>query len=119
MLLLIFSANSQSSLVNTKWKGKTEFPSLAEVQLEFKTDSFSFFFSQDTSRPELMTFSQRNDSLLLKKISGISPCADGTEAWYRIEWLENGEKFLLHDLSDICRGRVRCFTTIKITERIR
>jgi hypothetical protein len=66
-----------------------------------------------------MIFSQHQDSLFLRKISGISPCADGSEGWYRIEWLESGGKFLLHDLTDDCRGRVNGFTGIKITERIR
>jgi len=93
--------------------------SRTEVQLEFKIDSFLFFFSQEPGKPELMIFSQHQDSLFLRKISGISPCPDGYEGWYRIEWLENGEKFLLHDLSDHCRGRVNCFTGIKMAERIR
>jgi hypothetical protein len=46
-MLFTVAANSQISIANSKWKGQTDFPALAEVQLEFKTDSFSFFLVRD------------------------------------------------------------------------
>jgi hypothetical protein len=42
----------------------------------------------------------------------------GAEEWYRIEWLDNGEKFLLRNINDDCSSRIAGFTANPF-ERIR
>jgi len=101
-------AFSQTNFVNSKWKPQTESPRIK--YLEFKKDSLSILFTSGREA-EVMNFSQNHDSLVVKKISGTSACAIGVEGWYRIEWLINDEKFLLHKISDDCSGRALGFTS--------
>lgn len=90
----------------------------ADITLDFRVDTF-FIFGRPERKPEMMKFSQHRDSLYFLKISGSSPCPDKSEAWYKIEWLEKGEKFILHNISDSCVARSKGFTQIRITERLR
>ena len=62
-------------------------------------------------------FTQRNDTLMTGKTSGSSPCPKQAQGIYRIEWLENGNKFRLHGISDECEVRIGVFTLNPI-ERI-
>ena len=111
---------AQNSLSNTKWKAQTEInrSQTVDVTLDFRVDTF-FIFGRPDREPEAMKFSQSRDSLYLIKISGSSPCPDKSEAWYKIEWLENGGKFIFHNISDSCVGRSRVFTQIRNTEQLR
>jgi hypothetical protein len=97
---------SQFRLANSKWKPQTEAP---RIQLDFKKDTLSILFTSGREA-EIMVFSQHHDSLLIRKISGTGSCPAGVERWYRIEWLDNGEKFLLHNINDDCSGRIAGFT---------
>ena len=63
-------------------------------------------------------FIQRNDTLMIRKISGSSPCPEQAQGSYLIEWFENGNKFRLHGINDECEGRIGVFT-INPFERIR
>ena len=62
-------------------------------------------------------FIQRNDTLIIRKISGSSPCPEQAQGIYRIEWWENGNKFRLYGISDECEGRIGVFT-VNSFERI-
>ena len=108
----------QIQISNSKWKGQTEVPRTADVDLEFTKDTFRII-GQAGRGLEVIFFSQHNDSLYIRKISGASPCPEGTEAWYRIEWLENSEKFLLHLINDSCTRRANGIKAIRINQRIR
>ena len=55
-------------------------------------------------------FIQRNDTLIIRKISGSSPCPEQAQGIYKIEWLENGNKFRLYGITDECEGRIGVFT---------
>jgi hypothetical protein len=115
---LFLSAIAQTQIINTKWKAQTAVPRTADIDLEFSKDTFKI--NGPSGRGiEIMLFSQQNDSLYIRKVSGPSPCPGATEAWYRIEWLENGEKFLLHLLGDSCTRRANGIKSIRINNRIR
>jgi len=83
---------SQFSISNTKWMVHTEIPQSADVRFEFKTDTFRVLTISGMETGSALFF-QHNDSLLIRKLTGSSPCPVGSQGWYRIEWLENGEKF--------------------------
>ena len=117
IILLKLHTIAQIQISNSKWKGQTEVPSPADIDLEFTKDTFRII-GQSGREFEVMLFSQHNDSLHLRKIAGASPCPGGTEAWYRIEWLENGEKFLLHLINDSCARRANGMKAIRINQRI-
>lgn len=44
---------------------------------------------------------------MIKKISGRGKCPETAEGWYRIEWVNNGDKVLFQLLNDECDGRAR------------
>ena len=111
-------AVAQIQISNSKWEARLEIPRQADVDMEFTKDTFRIV-SKVGREFEVMFFSQHNDSLYIRKISGITPCPDGAEGWYRIEWLENGEKFFLQPINDSCTRRSNSFKTFQITKRIR
>jgi cell wall-associated protease len=102
--LFTLIAVSQFSISNTKWMVHSEIPQPGDLIMDFKKDTLSSFLMNGTEIGRSV-FSQHNDSLLIHKLAGTSPCPIGSEGWYRIEWLENGEKFLLHLIEDECYAR--------------
>ena len=106
MLVIFFSvgANSQISISNTKWMVHTEVPQSRDLILDFKKDTLRIFNEQGMETSTAI-FLQRSDSILFRKLSGISPCPVGSEGWYRIEWFENGEKFFFRRINDSCTAR--------------
>ena len=111
-------AFSQISLSNTKWSVHLETPRRADFIWLFKNDSFFVHVDNEKQPLGVGTYKQHNDSLLIHKVSGTSPCPDGSEGWYRIEWLENGKKIKLHLLKDDCPARYLLYPNLDIT-RIR
>ena len=110
--IALFTINSfaQNSLSNTKWKGVFLIPHAVDVTLNFKKDTL-YLEDEKGQQFGTLVFSHRNDTLVIIKISGTSPCPEQSMGSYRIEWLENGEKFLLHAISDECEGRAGVYTT--------
>ena len=106
---------AQGSIGNTKWKATLLIPHAVDVNFTFKKDTL--YMTTETSE-EVGTnfFIQRNDTLMIRKISGSSPCPEQAQGMYRIEWLENGNKFRLHGISDECEGRIGVFT-VTVFER--
>ena len=109
-------AVSQISISNTKWLVHAEMPQPRNLVLDFKKDTLRILDEQGNETSSA-TFMQRNDSLFIRKVSGRSPCPDGSEGWYKIEWLENGDKFLLHILNEDCRYRV--YGHLKVIRKIK
>ena len=116
-LIMGVSSSAQNSLRNTSWKGVMLIPGATDVRLNFKKDSL--FLTAD-AREEIGTliFSQRGDTLTIKKIWGASPCPEESEGIYRVEWIEKGKKNQLHGISDEYEGRIGVYTTYAF-ERLR
>lgn len=57
-----------------------------------------------------LAFSQAGDTLIIKKISGPSPCPEQAQGTYLFKWFENGNKFQLQAVGDDCEGRIGVFT---------
>ena len=109
----LFTINSpgQNLLSNTKWKGVFLIPHAVDVVLDFKKDTL-YLEGEKGQQFGMLVFFNRSDTLIITKISGTSPCPEQSEGWYRIEWLEKGDKFLLHVIGDECEGRAGVYTTI-------
>lgn len=114
---LAISLFAQNSISNTKWKATFLISHAVDVNFTFKKDTL--YIKTETSE-ELATifFIQRNDTLIIRKISGTSPCPEQSEGFYLIEWFENANKFRLHGISDECEGRIGVFT-LNPFERVR
>jgi len=115
LLLIILASIStkltaQTSISNTKWKATLLIPHAVDVNFIFKKDTL-YMTTETSGEVGTNFFIQRNDTLMIRKISGSSPCPEQAQGLYRIEWLENGNKFRLHGISDECEGRIGVFTT--------
>ena len=114
LLLIILASIStkltaQTSISNTKWKATLLIPHAVDVNFIFKKDTL-YMTTETSGEVGTNFFIQRNDTLMIRKISGSSPCPEQAQGLYRIEWLENGNKFRLHGISDECEGRIGVFT---------
>lgn len=110
LTLLTINSPAQNSLSNTKWKGVFLIPHAVDVVLNFKKDTL-YLEDEKGQQFGTLVFAHRSDTLMITKISGISPCPEQSQGWYRVEWLEKGQRFLLHVISDECEGRAGVYTT--------
>jgi len=115
--ILISGKIFSQSIPDTKWKGILLMPNALDVTFNFKKDTL-FITNETGQEVGTIFFTQQKDTLTIRKISGPSPCPEQTQGWYRIEWLENGNKFRLHGINDECEGRMGVFT-LNAFERIR
>lgn len=117
LVLVTIHSSGQKSLSNTTWKGIFLIPQAVDVMLDFKKDTL-YITAGTSEEVGTIFFTQQKDTLMIKKISGPSPCTEQTQGKYRIEWFDNGDKFRLHGISDECEGRIEVFT-INQFERVR
>lgn len=110
VIILLGIPGISQTIANSKWKSVFLIPHAVDVVLDFKKDTLYLTFEKG-ERMGTIIFSHRNDTLMITKISGASPCPEQSTGLYRVEWLKNGEKFLLHGISDECEGRIGTFTT--------
>lgn len=108
---------AQTTISNTKWKATLLIPQAVDVNFTFKKDTL-YMTTETSGEVGTNFFIQRNDTLMIRKISGSSPCPELAQGFYLIEWLEKGNKFRLHGISDECEGRIGVFT-VNPFERIR
>lgn len=113
--LVALQAVAQNTISNTVWLAHTNIPVSADIQIAFKKDSLFILNDKGTTVGESMLYQLHNDSLFIQKISGVTPCAIGTSGWYKIEWPQNTEGFVLQNLTDPCVARVNFFTRVKLT----
>lgn len=108
-ILVLFStilfqtmAFSQNSFFNTRWKPLAEDPRIQEMSFKRDTLTVTFTSPEDV---QVLRFAQYHDSLMIKKISGRGKCPETAEGWYRVEWINNGDKVLFYLIKDDCDGR--------------
>jgi len=116
-MILLGKCISAQTIANSKWKGIFLMPHAVDLKFNFKKDTL--YITTETSE-EIGTifFIQQNDTLIIRKISGPSPCPEEAQGSYLIEWFENGNKFRLHGIRDECEGRIGVFT-VNPFEKIR
>ena len=119
LIIIILSSENLTSqtISNPNWKGTLLIPDAFDVKFTFKKDTL--YITTETSREVgTLVFTQRNDTLMIRKISGSSPCPELAQGFYLIEWLEKGNKFRLHGISDEYEDRIGVFT-VNPFERVR
>lgn len=117
VIFLTVQSFAQNAINNIKWKATLLIPHAVDVNFTFKKDTL-YITTQTSDEVGTNFFIQSNDTLMIRKISGSSPCPEQAQGMYRIEWFENGNKFRLHGISDECEGRIGVFT-LNAFERIR
>lgn len=110
IIMILFSENLTSQTIsNTKWKATLLIPHAVDVSFNFTKDTL-YMTTETGGEVGINFFTQKNDTLLIRKIAGSSPCPEQAQGIYRIEWLENGNKFRLYGITDECEGRIGVFT---------
>ena len=100
---------AQNSLSNTRWQGTFFIPNAVDVNLNFSKDTL-YMTTESGQEVGTIFFTQQKDTLIIRKISGPSPCPEEKQGIYRIEWFDEGNQFRLYGISDECEGRVGVFT---------
>ena len=106
---------AQNSFVNTRWKPLAENPRFQEMSFKRDTLTLTITSPDDIA---VWSFAQHHDSLMIKKISGRGQCPPTVEGWYRVEWINNGDKVLFRLIKDECDRGASAITTYTF-ERIR
>ena len=109
LAILLGMDGMSQSIANSKWKATLLIPHAVDVNFTFKKDTL-YMTTEIGGEVGTIFFIQQNDTLMIRKISGSSPCPEQSQGIYRIEWVENGNKFRLYGISDECEGRIGVFT---------
>jgi hypothetical protein len=115
-LMSFFAVTSfaQVNFKNTQWKGQIS--SQGEVKMDFKSDTI-YIYRNGNELISTFTFYKSQDTVAIFKVGGMGSCAVNGKGIYRIEMLENGEKFNFHLISEECPGRGMGLTS-SVFERI-
>jgi len=108
-LFAAIGLSAQNSLSKTKWQGTLLIPGAVDVTLNFSKDTL-YITGENGEEVGTILFIQQKDTLMIRKISGPSPCPEQAQGIYRIEWFDNGNHLRLHGISDECEGRIGVFT---------
>lgn len=103
LFMIVMAAGSANAQIqNTSWKGIYNIPDPTEMVLQFKQDTLLLNYSQDGSNAELMNYQMKGDTLIMTKISGISPC-DGIKGSYKLSVKD--DKLFMTLIEDSCDAR--------------
>jgi len=112
LILILFFLGAgnfaKAQLTNTKWTGTLAVPDLMPIVLSFKADTLEVILQENGEYLETMNYKVSGDTLLLKKISGGSPCPEGSE--FKVKFALQRDNLLVTPLSDDCTMRSDSWT---------
>ncbi|MGN6532003.1 MAG: hypothetical protein ACTHK0_09645 [Ginsengibacter sp.] len=103
-LFLVFVATGsvKAQYQNTSWKGIYQIPEPTEMILQFKQDTLLLNYFANGSNAETMYYEIKGDTLMMTKISGISPCYD-EKGIYKLAIKD--DKLVITLIDDSCNVR--------------
>jgi hypothetical protein len=106
----VLQLSGQIMIRNTEWKGQImRQGNSREVSMDFNNDTFYVY--RNAELISTFAFFQSHDTLTLTKTGGSGPCPMTSKGVYRIELVENGEKFFFRLISEECPGRATGWTS--------
>lgn len=102
LIVCTITANAKAQYANTSWKGVYYIPDSTDMVLQFKQDTLLLNYFADGSIAETMNYEMKGDTLIMTKISGISPC-DGIKGSYKLAL--KGDKLFMTLIKDSCDAR--------------
>ena len=85
MILILSGDNLKSKTIsNSNWRGTLLIPDAVDVKCTFKKDTANLTMEAGQEVGTLV-FSQRNDTLIVRKVSGPGPCSEQVQGICRIE----------------------------------
>ncbi len=107
VILLVFLSVAfacQAQLAQTKWKGIVLAPDARPAILQFGADSLNIFLAEDAAPLEAMSYQLKQDTLLITKLAGRSPCDAKTIGRYL--WKMTGNSLQVVPVTDDCAARL-------------
>jgi hypothetical protein len=108
LCFLGFGSYAHAQLANSKWSGTIAGPDIMSAILSFKTDTLEVIAAESGDPLETMSYKISGDTLLLKKISGGSPCPEGSSL--KVKFIIQRDNLLITPLSDDCEMRSKSWT---------
>ncbi len=115
LMLLVTTVSAKAQLNGTKWRGNVNVPEDVTVLLDFQKQTLEMT-AMDGNQLESMSYTVKGDTILLKKLSGGSPC--DLDSTFKVKYTINDDKLSITPLTDDCEGRQRAwqkqpFTKVK------
>jgi hypothetical protein len=115
LMLLVATVSAKAQLNGTKWRGNVNVPEDVTVLLNFQKQTLEMT-AMDGNQLESMSYTVKGDTILLKKLSGGSPC--DLDSTFKVKYTINDDKLSITPLTDDCEGRQRAwqkqpFTKVK------
>jgi hypothetical protein len=98
---------TQAQLAHTKWKNTMMIPEAVECFIDFAKDTVKIIVADEDALIETMSFTIKNDTLTIVKLSGLSPCDTETSGKYKFEVKD--DRLTIVPISDDCQGRLEAF----------
>jgi hypothetical protein len=108
MLLCATCGLAKAQFTDTKWNGGLAVPDVINVTLQFKKDVVDIIMTDNGQTLETMSYTVNADTLILKKVSGQSPCGDSSVA--KVKFSITADKLSITNLSDDCPIRAGSWT---------
>ena len=102
-LLCSFSLMATCQLSNTKWKGTITTTRAIDILWAFSADTLQVFTLPDSNLIEKMSYTLEPGFLLVKKVSGTTPCDESTVGKYKFEVKD--DKLFISVVDDDCQAR--------------
>lgn len=111
ILTILFSIDlyAQLSLKNTSWSGSFKTVAEEKISLQFGDDKLNVKTSNNNEVVSIMTFEQRQDTIIISSTSGKNSCETGTGI-YRISYQHSGQLLSFLAIQDSCSYRNNLFT---------
>ncbi len=115
LMLLVTTVSAKAQLNGTKWRGNVNAPEDITVLLNFQKQTLEMT-AMDGNQLESMSYTVKGDTILLKKLSGGSPC--DLDSTFKVKYSIKDDKLSITPLTDDCEGRQRAwqkqpFTKVK------
>jgi hypothetical protein len=110
MIILLSTAYSiaKAQFTDTQWNGNLTVPDSLSVILDFKKDIVNVIVDESGEVLETMSYMVHADTLVFTKVSGQSPCLEGSLSKLRFSIIEN--KLTIIPISDDCQIRADAWT---------
>jgi hypothetical protein len=106
ILAIVGTLSAKAQLANTKWAGNMSVPDDVSVVLQFKADSLLLIIKprgENEFVGETMTYSLKDSTITLSKVSGNSPCGEDK---FTVKYTIKDQQLFIKPLTDPCDARV-------------
>lgn len=112
-LIAMISLSVKAQLAKTKWKGALQLESMTDIVFDFGKDSLIARIAADNTPLEAMTFTDKDQTLTIKKVYGQSSCE---EIMGKYKYEIKNDEMVLTLMTDDCYDRSNVLNGTKWTK---